>query len=579
MHQLMNAHRLIFALVVSCAITSCSKSAEIDSTDSGLLQYVPADTPYLFSSLEPLPDEVMDKMEPIIELSLKGYADVLRAIANEEIEKAEEEGEVDGETLSRLQAIGNEIASLLSIEGLNNAGIDRNSLMVIYGEGLLPVFRMRLTDGALMEQAIARIEEKAGSKMATGKIDDQSYRYAGDDDAFIIVALVGNDLVITMLPAVHSDDLLKSVLGLNKPAKSMAESGGAKALIAKNNYEPYFLFFIDFTRIVSTFLDEQSGSNAELLALTEYDPSTLSDVCKAEIRDMAGIVPRMTAGYTKISTHEMSSAATLEVREDIAAGLATLVAPVQGLGLTKGGLFSFGMSLDVLAAREFYSSRLDAMEAAPYECELFAELQAGVEQGRELLKQPIPPIAYSVKGFLAVIDALEGMDLVSQQPPTSVDASFLLATDNPQGLVAMGALFSPEIAALDLQADGKPQQLNLPPISPALSEAHIAMTEDSLVISVGEGGADRIVEMLKAGYAEPPPSMSMFMDAGRYYGFVADLMMLAPPTEEDASPELTAAMAEMTHSMEDWFDEISVSISLTDRGVELESTVTFAEEE
>ncbi len=579
MHQLMNAHRLIFALVVSCAITSCSKSAEIDSTDSGLLQYVPADTPYLFSSLEPLPDEVMDKMEPIIELSLKGYADVLRAIANEEIEKAEEEGEVDGETLSRLQAIGNEIASLLSIEGLNNAGIDRNSLMVIYGEGLLPVFRMRLTDGALMEQAIARIEEKAGSKMATGKIDDQSYRYAGDDDAFIIVALVGNDLVITMLPAVHSDDLLKSVLGLNKPAKSMAESGGAKALIAKNNYEPYFLFFIDFTRIVSTFLDEQSGSNAELLALTEYDPSTLSDVCKAEIRDMAGIVPRMTAGYTKISTHEMSSAATLEVREDIAAGLATLVAPVQGLGLTKGGLFSFGMSLDVLAAREFYSSRLDAMEADPYECELFAELQAGVEQGRELLKQPIPPIAYSVKGFLAVIDALEGMDLVSQQPPTSVDASFLLATDNPQGLVAMGALFSPEIAALDLQADGKPQQLNLPPISPALSEAHIAMTEDSLVISVGEGGADRIVEMLKAGYAEPPPSMSMFMDAGRYYGFVADLMMLAPPTEEDASPELTAAMAEMTHSMEDWFDEISVSISLTDRGVELESTVTFAEEE
>jgi hypothetical protein len=196
-----------------------------------------------------------------------------------------------------------------------------------------------------------------------------------------------------------------------------------------------------------------------------------------------------------------------------------------------------------------------------------------------LLKQPIPPIAYSVKGFLAVIDSLDGMDLASQQPPTSVDASFLLATDNPQGLVAMGALFSPDIAALDLQADGKPQKLNLPPVSPALSEAHIAMTENSLVISVGEGGADRIVELLKKGYAEPPPSMSMFMDASQYYGFIADSMMLAPPTEEDASPELTAAMVELMHSMEDWFGEMSVSISLTERGVEFQSTVTFTDEE
>jgi hypothetical protein len=237
------------------------------------------------------------------------------------------------------------------------------------------------------------------------------------------------------------------------------------------------------------------------------------------------------------------------------------------------------MSMDLVAARAFYSARLDAMEADPFECEHFTELQAGVAQGRELLKQPIPPVAYSVKGFLAVVDALEGMDLAAQQPPTSVDASFLLATNNPQGLIAMGALFSPDIAALELQADGKPQKINLPPVSPALNEAHIAMTDSSLVLSVGQGGAERIVELLSKDYAEPSPFVSMFMDAGQYYSFIADSMMLAPQNDTDTSPEVTAAMSELMLVMGDWFAETSISVNFTERGMEMPSVVKFTEEE
>ena len=53
-----------------------------------------------------------------------------------------------------------------------------------------------------------------------------------------------------------------------------------------------------------------------------------------------------------------------------------------------------------------------------------------------------------------VIDSIEGLDIATQTPPTSVDGGFLLAMNNAQALVSLGAMFSPEIAGLNLQSDG-----------------------------------------------------------------------------------------------------------------------------
>ncbi len=582
MNAVLWVKRLLFVLVISFTVMSCSKSAETDVAEAGLLQYVPADTPYLFAHTEPLPDDVLEAMAPGIDSALIAYGNLLKAVINTEIQKPDEDSDVSGELLATIEAVTNELAALLTLDGLKSAGIDGQSTMVMYGEGLLPVFRIKLTDGALMEQTIARIEDRAGLQMATGTIGGQAYRYAGDEDAQLILAVVEDDLVVTMVPTVRTDALLKSLLGLSKPAESIAKSGKVARILKENGFEPYYMMFVDITQLASTFLDEPTGSNAELLALGDYDSADLSDICKEEFREIAGIVPRIIAGYTTINTKEISSNFIVELRQDIAAGVAALTAPVQGLGLTKGGLFSFGMSIDLVAARDFYSARLDAMEADPFECEELAELQASVAQGRELLKQPIPPIAYSVKGFFAVVDAMDGMDIAAQQPPTSADASFLLATDNPQGLVAMGAMFSPELAALDLQADGKPQKLQLPPMSPALEEAHIAMTENSLVISIGEGGADRIVALLKKDYAEPPPFMSMSFDADQYYGVMADSMefgQFGQSEDSETSPEITAAMSELNLAMQGWFGTVSFSVNFTDRGVEIPSTVTIADDE
>jgi len=574
--------RTILALcVISIATLACSDDpdesgpAAVSASDSGLLRYVPADTPYIFAMVEPLPDDIADKFEPKLELMLAAYRDLLQVIVET---SASNDNDMEGLPMEAA-AVVEELSGLLSVEGLRNAGIDRHSTMVFYGSGLLPVLRMTVSDGDLLEAAIARIEEKAKDNMSVATVSGQEYRFAGDEKGQLIIAVIEDEFVLSIVPTNLSEDLLKSVLGLTLPASSIADTGELQQIIDDNGYVHHSLGLIDIERIVATFLDDQSGVNAELLALMEYDGSELDDVCRAEIRAMAGIVPRIVTGYTEISVEQFISNTIVEVRSDIAAGLATLPAPVPGLGSGQGGLLAFGMSIDLLAARDFYAARLDTIEAEPYECELFSDIMDGVAQGREALKQPLPPIVYGVKGFLAVVENLEGMDLANNQPPTSADVRLLVAADNAAGLLAMGAMFSPEIAALDIQPDGEPVRFESPQLDGVVDAAYVAMTDDVLAISVGQGTEARLGDMLSAAINEPNPFMSLEMDAARYYDFIAETMVLKEDDENEdpTPPELKAAIADLMTVIGDMFSRMTFQVEFTGRGVEFPSTIVLAE--
>ncbi len=550
---------------------SCSKSSDISSPDS-LLGFIPADTPYVFASLEPLPDDVMDKFEQQIDLVLPTYMSFLRSLISDKI------SQVSDEERAKSDAIFDEIEALLTIEGLRGAGIGRETATVLYGDGLLPVFRMRLTDAKLMEETIARIEEKAEAKMSIAEIDGQQYRYAGDEEAQLVIALIEDDMVITVLPSERSEDLLKSALGISRPENSIADSGELDKLIKDNDFKMFQILLVDVTRIVATFTDEQSGTNKELLALMDYDPASLSDVCKSEIGEMAKIMPRLYAGNTEVSTAGASGLFVAELRSDIAAGLTTITAPVPGLGTHMADLFSYGFSVDVGATKEFMSARFDAMEADPYECELLAEFQDEATQGRAMLDQPLPPMASGFRGFLANVDAIEGLDMATKQPPTSIDGSVLIAIDNPQALLAMGSMMLPGLAGLEIEADGVPVSMQLPPIVPGISEAYVAMTDDALAVAIGGDAESELKGLMSAGLAPSKPFTSMNMNAGRYYKFIGEVMKSGAANSDELSAETAEEMAKMMTALADWIGHVSVDINFTERGVEMPSRTEFVDD-
>jgi hypothetical protein len=392
----------------------------------------------------------------------------------------------------------------------------------------------------------------------------------------VIVAAIDDQLVVSAVPGDLPEGLLKSVLGIEMPGTSIADSGELTALAEKYGYQSYGLGLVDAERIASIFLDDQTGVNREVLALMDYDSSSLPDVCKSEIRSIAGVAPRFVTGYTDLTGQHIKSNSVVELRSDLAAGMQKLTTPVPGLGTEQGGLMSFGMSLNLLAAREFYSARLDALEADPFECELFADLQAGVAKGRALLNQPVPPIVYGFQGFLAVIEDIKGMDIGKQQPPTDIDMRVLVATDNAEGLLAMGAMFSPEIAALNLKPDSKPVKVEVPAIASSIEAAFVAMSENALALSFGTGSESGLEAMLGAASNDPAPFMSMDMDAGRYYGFIGDAMTLSDP-EDELPAEAVKATGDVMKTLQKMFSRVSVDIQFTERGVELPTTMVLAD--
>jgi hypothetical protein len=202
-------------------------------------------------------------------------------------------------------------------------------------------------------------------------------------------------------------------------------------------------------------------------------------------------------------------------------------------------------------------------------------MQQSVANGRAMLNQPVPPMVYGFRGFLAVIDDIQGMDIQNKQPPTDIDMRFLVATDDAQGLLAMGAMFSPEIASLNLQPDAKPVKLEVPAMAATIDAAYVAMSENALALSFGAGSEAGLAPMLTAKSATPPPFISMDMDAGRYYGFIGDVTM--QPDGAEHSPEVTRATGDLMRAMEQMFSRIAFDVQFTDRGVEIPSTVTLAD--
>ena len=578
------AQLLLPITVAAFVVSACDKekepapAASVLSSNDTVLQYVPADTPYVLASIESPPDELMDKLEPRIDEILQAYQTVLREmIAAKQQELPEEERE--SPEAQKLAAVVDELAGLLSMEGLRGAGLGREATGALYGNGLLPVIRFDLTDGALFDAAISRIEDKAGQKMPVAALEGGGYRYADLDNLRVVIAILEKQAVITLVPVSFNEAQVANALGLTPPEKSIADSGELEAIAEKYGLTAHYAGFFDVEKIAATFIEPQTGANADLLAIMGHDAAALSDVCKAEIRDVAAIMPRMVLGYTDVTASRMDSRFVIEVREDIAEALTALTAPVPGLGGDPGGLMAFGMSLDVKAAREFVEARIEALEAEPFECELFADLQAGVEGAKMGLQQPVPPIFYDFKGFMAVVENIEGLDVASQTPPTAIEGRFMIAMDNAPALVGLGAMFSPELAQLNLQPDGKPVALDLPQMQAMGISAYAALTEGAVAVAVGENSQEDLVSMLSAEAADEPPFMSFTMDAGRYYSFLGDAIAAseAEEGEQAPSPEMQAALQDIMTAVGSIYDRMTVDILLTPQGIELRATETLAD--
>ena len=152
--------------------------------------------------------------------------------------------------------------------------------------------------------------------------------------------------------------------------------------------------------------------------------------------------------------------------------------------------------------------------------------------------------------------------------------------DDAQATFMMGAMMSPELAAVDLQPDGVPVPLVLTQLQAIAQSAYAAMGETVLAISVGDDAKTRVSAVLESDTVEPPPFFSATVDAGKYYEFIAQRSM-AEPDEEGAENALSeparAALRDAMLKVGEMYDRMIVDVRFTERGIEMDSKVTLSD--
>ena len=567
--------QFLISLFVALFLVACgsdeSKVASKSVASSAQLQYIPSDSPYAFAMLEPVPEPIFNKFKERLEPLLGAYRDMLDMVL-------QQEGSLKDMSDENRAALDFAMDKFLSWEGLNSIGFNEKSTSVIFGHGLLPVMRINLTDGDLMRGFIVELQEKFGEEFPQSEIAGQPYWHTPKSDTVqLLAAVIGDELVMTVVPSSGSETLYKSLLGLEKPSRSMASDETLVGIIESYNYLPYGVGFVDVTRIVDVFLSEQSGVNAELLAMGEYDSSKISEVCKTEIRAMAEIMPKMVTGYTRLTENEIITDLVLEIRSDLASSLSELAAPVPGVGIDNGGLFAFGAGFDIPKSIAFAKARIAAVEAEPYECEYFAEMQDGLDQMKTSLSAPMPPFVSGLKGFNMVFDGLEFDGTMPK--PESIEARGIVAMDNAPAMLGMAQFFSPELANLKIEADGKPVALD-PGMVPGLPvQAFVAMQESSIGISVGNGVESKLPGMMSANTKEFPPMMSISYDMDAYMDLIlkfADLGLMEDENLTSADAEAAAkSMRQMLGAFQGMFDRTAMDIVFTDKGMKMEQYISM----
>lgn len=562
---------VLFAVVFCASFANAASNNSVD-----MLRYIPADSPYVFTSTEAMTKDVADKFEPTMEALLEAYRGMLRQAVAESREKAATDGEEgDAEILS--EELLEELLSLLSLEGLRGVGMERESAYALYGNGLLPVFRIELSDSDLFDAAVNRIEKKADSALLIGKAKGRAYKYLDADKMHLIIATLDDQVVVTLVPALFTESEVAAALGVTIPRKNLKKSKTLLLINKEYGFTDFLTGFVDVRRVIGMFAGQATDHDEAVFTAFGEEMPELNPTCAAEVMDLASVAPRMVFGYREVSTERIAGAVVVEVREDIAAGLATLPASVPGLGTSSGGLMSFGFGMSPLALREFIETRVGAYEEEPYQCERFTGIKGIVANAREMLQQPIPPIAYSFRGLVAVIDAINGLDLSSGGAPESVDGGVLVAMQDAESLLMMAALMDPNIAALNLAPDSKPVSLaGLQGLLSYAKDAYAAMSENAVSISVGDGAQSNVVGMLEQGALDPAPVFSMNVDAIKYYELLGEAMEgLSKIAGEYDESESAATMRDAMLLSAALYDRMDAKVQFTERGIEVDTYTTL----
>jgi len=551
--------RIIALVTIALLLAACGKEKPASDLP---LAFVPADTPYVYANLEPVPAAVTEQWTR----PLQDYWPTLFTMYQSMLQ--EPKLGLDQRTRDIATAIMEELKTHANWTKLREIGLKPDGYVAFYGVGLVPVMRLELGDPAAFRAEVARVEQKAGAKMAVAKVGDQEYWQIGGASIAAAIAIEGSHLVVTMVPPGGSDALKRTLLGLTRPAQTIADSGALAALAKQHGYAPQGEGFVDFARLTER-LTKLTASDAEFAKATGAPAPAVDDTCRHEYAEIAKKFPRLVIGAEELSAQRMRIAAQLEIEPGLAAQIAAAIGAAPGTGVPADGAIDVSIAAPVLKMKDFWLAQADAVAAKPHACANLRALDEGFAQARARIDVTIPPPFSDLTGARITLSRFE-MNATGAMPDFA--GKLLLATTNPMAAMGMAQLALAPLQKIKIQPDGKAVALPadlLPVKTPPMA---IAMSDKAIALATG----DTEIAALPAFLAAPAAASPMFLRmhfSGVVYGWMArafEKMKAALPAESQKTFDQQIVLFGM---YEKWLRTNEVTLTATPTGIVFRQTI------
>lgn len=562
------------------------------------LAFVPADTPYVFGNIEPLPGDLMARylaqMDPQIAQWRRQIGQVLTQLDTVQADTATPEGDdvdaddaaetaADGEAFTRratawLRAIDAELAAAPTAPALMaRIGFDpAQARTAVYGIGLVPVSRTTLADSAAFVALIERLQQAAGESLVPLQLDgvERGWRFIVPEVPIQgVVAIIDGQLVLTIAPP---DDAaaLRTLLGLERPAHALADSGALQALNRAEGFTAYGSGYLDVARLLAQFQAPATALESAFLKAFETEKPNFPAGCEADVARLVKAVPRLIVGYTRMDAREMDVLARIETSAEIAAELRELRAPMPGLRLDDDALAVFGSALKISALPALANKLGAATRATPWTCPALLGLNEATATTRESLNNPAVYAAGPMANSL-----LLSLDRIAIDVPgkrlADIAGRFVIGSDNPAGLIATARNFVPQLASLKLEAGAPAQTLALDTLAEFTDQpAFVALGKTALGVAIGKGEDARLPEFLETrGEARPVLYV-------RYRGaLMAEIARAMKEVAADLPEAERTEVIDSARMLEDVYarqmEAVEMAVELAPAGIELRQKIVM----
>ncbi len=507
----MRAHVCPLALVLVTFGAACGGSARTQKpalsatwTAPSMFEKVPADSPYLIAVLDPMPELMRKKSFAAIDEKLTA------AIAEMESQRA-----VDRATLPvdkrLLYAFLDEVKGKDLTHWGRDLGFDPSGRFVLYGLSVWPVLRVAVTNEARVREVIAHMLAAAGVPVVEHSLKGRGYWQWSHDKISVIASVLGGEVVFAVLPTPALPRFLPIVLGLEHPARTLAEHDRLSELTTRHRFLSTMVGYLD-AKIFADILTQRAPSASTELDRPLHDAlGPIDPTCKVDIDRLVAIAPRLVWGYHQIDTHGVHGSFIIETPPAITAELERLrvAVPEVSTGLGDPATFRIGLAVKLDAVLPMLRKLADHVHAQPFACSWFSPINGAVDRLADSLAKQLPPALLGFRGFSLTLDEMT-------REPLDIHGHAVAVGDHVADLVALAIHTLPGMQSVSVLPDGRPVQLPLALLGvPATTAGYVATRVDRAVLAIGPTAAAEVTRVLELPLPPRSPLFSFGADMQR----------------------------------------------------------------